>query len=169
MAQARGSGRSTRPSGGYSLSLMTRLAYLLAAVGMTVATAACGSGHRTDTPSTTPTTTRTSSAQRVSAGMCSAPQPNRVLHVAHLWTTYRCSIARTLVRRVVGPNGACGLSYNDGFTISTCGFVIAGHRWTCAEIAHLNPPHRQKPYFDVGCTSYRIYASTNFDLEGFTT
>lgn len=103
---------------------------------------------------------------RASGATCSAPQPNRVLHVANLTTTYRCAVARTIVRRVLSPKG-CGLSYNDGFTVATCRFVINGRSWRCASIANPNVAHLKKSYFDVGCTSSRIYATTHFDLKGF--
>ena len=102
------------------------------------------------------------------ASNCSTPQPNRVLHVVNLTTTYKCAVASTIVRRVLGPKG-CGLSYNDGFTVATCRFLITGHTWRCASIANPNWAQRKESYFDVGCTSYRIYATTHFDLKGYTT
>jgi hypothetical protein len=101
---------------------------------------------------------------------CSAPQPNRVLRVVRLTTSYRCSVASTLVRRVLDPKG-CGLSYNEGFTLSTCRFRVTGRKWMCASIAHPNYTRRAASFFDVGCTSYSptpyFAASTQFDLRGF--
>ena len=102
------------------------------------------------------------------ASACSTPQPNRVLRVTHLTTTSNCAVARVLVRKVLGRAG-CSLSYNDGFTASTCRFRISGRHWLCVSIAHLNAAHRASSYFDVGCVSDTgaFGVSTGFDLRGF--
>jgi hypothetical protein len=77
-------------------------------------------------------------------------------------------VAIILVRRVLSATG-CGLSYNDGFTVSTCRFRISGRRWLCASIAHPNDARLASSYFDVGCATNAadFGASTQFDLRGF--
>jgi hypothetical protein len=102
---------------------------------------------------------------RAAATSCRAPQPNKALRVLHLTTTYKCSVAGVVVRQVLSAHG-CGLSYNQGFTVSTCQPRITGRSWLCVSIAHVNNARPKMSYFDVGCAAKTLYASTQFDLRG---